>query len=103
MAHVLLTDQVFQTVTAALQCWYDQRCTRPKRRHDLRYRRVKARRGKLKHASLRRDRKPIDLRYCKRGEPAMCHRHAFWRSGGTGGVDDVSEVLRLHARCRGEA
>src|SRR5262249_57603174 len=36
-------------------------------------------------------------------EAAMGDRHAFWGSGGAGGVDDVGEVLRPHGSGGGAA
>ena len=91
---ILLTDQPRQSITAALPWRYHQRCTRSQSNHNLRDRRIKARRGKLKDTRLRRDRKALDLRCCKRADAAMLDRHAFGYSGGAGGIDDVGEVVR---------
>src|SRR4029434_5448683 len=97
---ILLTNQPRQSITAALPWRYHQRRTRSQSNHNLRDRRIKARRGKVKDTRLRRDRKALDLRCCKRADAAMLDRDAFGYSCGAGGIDDVGEVVRLKPRGR---
>src|SRR5581483_186768 len=91
-------QQVFDSAMFSKQY---NRLSHNQRRKDARHSKIKARRGMERRAitfcdsiSLRR---PGHIVHQAR----MWYHHALWLAAGTGGIDDIREIFRLHLASRG--